>query len=110
MSKVFRVIGKDAQWCRTVAELGNLSGSAPAIADSKVRLHPFLTDYQPPYRCLPQLYDIPALRMSPNAASAQKDKQSLHYIVRSGLAGGVAGCVVSASRLFSRNLVAESRS
>ncbi|CAA7259153.1 unnamed protein product [Cyclocybe aegerita] len=32
--------------------------------------------------------------MSPNAApTKQHDKQSLHYIVRSGLAGGVAGCV-----------------
>ncbi|KAF8971072.1 mitochondrial carrier domain-containing protein [Flammula alnicola] len=31
--------------------------------------------------------------MSPNATSAQHDKQSLHYIVRSGLAGGIAGCV-----------------
>lgn len=34
------------------------------------------------------------LRMSPNAAPAQHDKQSLNYIIRSGLAGGVAGCVV----------------
>jgi hypothetical protein len=40
------------------------------------------------------LYDILALRMSPNAASAQPEKQSFHYIVRSGLAGGAAGCVV----------------
>jgi len=31
--------------------------------------------------------------MSPNA-SVRSDKQSLHYIVRSGLAGGIAGCVV----------------
>ncbi|KAF6760186.1 mitochondrial carrier domain-containing protein [Ephemerocybe angulata] len=31
--------------------------------------------------------------MSPNAASAPPDKQSLHYIIRSGLAGGIAGCV-----------------
>lgn len=31
--------------------------------------------------------------MSPNAASTQPEKQSLHYIIRSGLAGGVAGCV-----------------
>ncbi|KAF9482198.1 mitochondrial carrier [Pholiota conissans] len=31
--------------------------------------------------------------MSSNAAAAKYDKQSLHYIVRSGLAGGVAGCV-----------------
>ncbi|KAF8995490.1 mitochondrial carrier domain-containing protein [Cyathus striatus] len=31
--------------------------------------------------------------MSPNAAPAQQDKQSLHYIIRSGLAGGIAGCV-----------------
>ncbi|KAG2015815.1 carnitine/acyl carnitine carrier [Coprinopsis cinerea AmutBmut pab1-1] len=32
--------------------------------------------------------------MSPNAAaSAPPDKQSLHYIVRSGIAGGIAGCV-----------------
>ncbi|KAF8895720.1 mitochondrial carrier domain-containing protein [Gymnopilus junonius] len=31
--------------------------------------------------------------MSPNAASAHPDTQSLSYIVRSGLAGGVAGCV-----------------
>ncbi|KAF8160877.1 mitochondrial carrier domain-containing protein [Crassisporium funariophilum] len=31
--------------------------------------------------------------MSPNAASAQSDKHSLHYIIRSGLAGGTAGCV-----------------
>lgn len=38
-----------------------------------------------------QLYD---LRMSPNAVSVPNDKQSLHYIVRSGLAGGIAGCVV----------------
>ena len=35
--------------------------------------------------------------MSPNAASAQSEKQSFHYIVRSGLAGGVAGCVVRLS-------------
>lgn len=33
--------------------------------------------------------------MSTGAASASSDKQSLHYIIRSGLAGGVAGCVVS---------------
>jgi hypothetical protein len=32
--------------------------------------------------------------MSPNATSVQNDKQSLQYIVRSGLAGGIAGCVV----------------
>ena len=31
--------------------------------------------------------------MSPNA-STPRDKQSLGYIVRSGIAGGVAGCVV----------------
>ncbi|TFK44459.1 mitochondrial carrier domain-containing protein [Crucibulum laeve] len=31
--------------------------------------------------------------MSPNAASSPPDKQSLHYIIRSGLAGGIAGCV-----------------
>lgn len=31
--------------------------------------------------------------MSTGAASASSDKQSLHYIIRSGLAGGVAGCV-----------------
>ncbi|PPQ93660.1 hypothetical protein CVT25_012719 [Psilocybe cyanescens] len=31
--------------------------------------------------------------MSPNAANAHTDTQSLHYIIRSGLAGGVAGCV-----------------
>ena len=42
------------------------------------------------------LYDPPAPRMSPNAAPAKHDKQSLHFIVRSGLAGGIAGCVVSA--------------
>lgn len=41
------------------------------------------------------LYDPLALRMSPNAASPQTDTQSLHYIIRSGLAGGIAGCVVS---------------
>ena len=34
--------------------------------------------------------------MSSNA-STRPDKQSLHYIIRSGLAGGAAGCVV---RLF----------
>lgn len=32
--------------------------------------------------------------MSPNATSLRSDKQSLHYIVRSGMAGGIAGCVV----------------
>lgn len=32
--------------------------------------------------------------MSPNETSTT-DKQSLNFIVRSGLAGGVAGCVVS---------------
>lgn len=32
--------------------------------------------------------------MSPNA-SPPRDKQSLDYILRSGIAGGVAGCVVS---------------
>ena len=49
------------------------------------------------------LYDLLALRMSPNAASTQPEKQSLDYIIRSGLAGGVAGCVVrlSTSALFS---------
>ncbi|KAF9453959.1 coenzyme A transporter [Macrolepiota fuliginosa MF-IS2] len=31
--------------------------------------------------------------MVPNAAIAQRDKQSLNYIIRSGLAGGIAGCV-----------------
>ncbi|KAK7682596.1 hypothetical protein QCA50_014396 [Cerrena zonata] len=31
--------------------------------------------------------------MSAHASSSKKDPQSLHYIVRSGLAGGVAGCV-----------------
>ncbi|KAF9564792.1 mitochondrial carrier [Agrocybe pediades] len=31
--------------------------------------------------------------MSPNAASEQQDKPSLLFIARSGLAGGVAGCV-----------------
>lgn len=31
--------------------------------------------------------------MSSNASS-KYDKQSLHFIVRSGLAGGIAGCVV----------------
>jgi hypothetical protein len=41
------------------------------------------------------LYDPLALRMSPNVASPQTDTQSLHYIIRSGLAGGIAGCVVS---------------
>lgn len=40
------------------------------------------------------LYDPPAIRMSPNAASAQPEKQSFHYIIRSGLAGGAAGCAV----------------
>ena len=34
--------------------------------------------------------------MSPNA-STPRDKQSLGYIVRSGIAGGVAGCVVRTS-------------
>lgn len=37
------------------------------------------------------------LRMSPNAAAAQRDKQSFNYIIRSGLAGGIAGCVVRTS-------------
>jgi hypothetical protein len=32
--------------------------------------------------------------MSPNV-SKNRDKQSLHFILRSGLAGGIAGCVVS---------------
>lgn len=32
--------------------------------------------------------------MSTHAPSSKKDPQSLHFIVRSGLAGGVAGCVV----------------
>lgn len=41
-----------------------------------------------------QLYDLPALRMSSNAARAHPDTHSLSYIARSGLAGGVAGCVV----------------
>ncbi|RDB25041.1 putative mitochondrial carrier C17H9.08 [Hypsizygus marmoreus] len=31
--------------------------------------------------------------MSPNVSTSSRDKQSLHYIVRSGLAGGIAGCV-----------------
>lgn len=31
--------------------------------------------------------------MSPNASNAPRDTQSLHYIIRSGLAGGIAGCV-----------------
>ncbi|KAJ2931277.1 hypothetical protein H1R20_g5827, partial [Candolleomyces eurysporus] len=31
--------------------------------------------------------------MSPNAASAPPDKQSLNSIIRSGIAGGIAGCV-----------------
>jgi len=31
--------------------------------------------------------------MSTDAASTSSNKQSLHYIIRSGLAGGVAGCV-----------------
>jgi solute carrier family 25 (mitochondrial carrier protein), member 16 len=38
--------------------------------------------------------------MISNAAS-QPEKQSLHYIIRSGLAGGVAGCVVRLSTLYS---------
>lgn len=37
--------------------------------------------------------------MTPNAASIQPEKKSFHYIVRSGLAGGVAGCVVRLSTL-----------
>lgn len=41
------------------------------------------------------LYGFAALRMSSNVISARNDKQSLHYMVRSGLAGGIAGCVVS---------------
>ena len=36
--------------------------------------------------------------MSLNVASARNDKQSLHSMVRSGLAGGIAGCVVSLPR------------
>lgn len=35
--------------------------------------------------------------MSPNASAPPRDKQSLGYIVRSGIAGGVAGCVVRTS-------------
>lgn len=31
--------------------------------------------------------------MSPNAAAARHDKQNLNYIIRSGVAGGIAGCV-----------------
>ncbi|GLB37842.1 putative mitochondrial carrier (TC 2.A.29) family protein [Lyophyllum shimeji] len=31
--------------------------------------------------------------MSPNVSTARRDKQSFHYIIRSGLAGGIAGCV-----------------
>lgn len=34
-------------------------------------------------------------RMVATDATNTRDKQSLHYIVRSGLAGGIAGCVVS---------------
>jgi len=49
------------------------------------------------HRCK-ALYDFAALRMSLNVASARNDKQSLHSMVRSGLAGGIAGCVVSLPR------------
>jgi len=35
--------------------------------------------------------------MSPNASTPPRDKQSLDYILRSGIAGGVAGCVVRSS-------------
>ncbi|KAF5380637.1 hypothetical protein D9615_004754 [Tricholomella constricta] len=31
--------------------------------------------------------------MSPNVSTSPRDKQSLHFIIRSGLAGGIAGCV-----------------
>lgn len=41
------------------------------------------------------LHEPQVPHMSPNAASAQPDKQSLDYIIRSGVAGGIAGCVVS---------------
>jgi hypothetical protein len=46
------------------------------------------------------LHETQAPHMSPNAASAQPDKQSLQYIIRTGVAGGVAGCVVSALDLY----------
>ena len=38
--------------------------------------------------------------MSPNVPPSPRDKQSLHYIIRSGLAGGIAGCVVRAPGSF----------
>ena len=46
--------------------------------------------------------------MSPNVSASPRDKHSLHYIVRSGLAGGIAGCVVrvpSSFRLYSLMLL-----
>ena len=37
--------------------------------------------------------------MTPNAAS-KHDKQSLHYLLLSGFAGGIAGCVVRPAALL----------
>jgi len=36
--------------------------------------------------------------MSSNASGLHRDKQSISYIARSGLAGGIAGCVVRRRR------------
>lgn len=46
------------------------------------------------------LHEPQVPHMSSNAASAPPDKQSLHYMIRSGVAGGIAGCVVRPNRFF----------